>query len=173
MLFRREQTEDYLLSVVGTNFMRMLQNWLTCDASEASPPTGFSFISSGFPTETASLFLVKSSPSPWECRNRRRLSLWFGRNLLVGFGWWWWPSAFYRASNLHGRCAVHLIPLWSLMEVVFADKTSLPLEFLLSGWVSDFDSNDKTIFFTLVFLISQVAVSNFAIIGQLVWRSPS
>ena len=131
MLFRHEQIEDYPLSMVGTYFMRMLQKRFTWDASEVSPPTGFSFIFSGFPIEIFwPCFWLNRPPHPGSlgvddgsvCGLEGTVSrLW----LMVITD----SSAFHRASNL-GRYAVHLIAVWSEMEVVFADKAGLPLEFL-------------------------------------------
>jgi len=136
MLYKHEQIEDYPLFVVGTYFiMRMLQNRFTWDASEVSPPTGFSFLLSGFSIEIFWPCLrLNRPPHPGSlgvddgsvCGLEGTVSrLW----LMVITD----SSAFHRASNLLGQCAVHLIPVWSQMEVVIADKTGLPLDFLLSG----------------------------------------
>lgn len=63
MHFRHEQIEGCQLSLMCVYFMRKLQNRLTWDVPEVScPPTGFSFIFSGFPTEI--FFLVSGEIVP-------------------------------------------------------------------------------------------------------------
>jgi len=60
---------------------------------------------------------------------------------------------------------VHLIPVWSEMEAVFADRTDCLWHFSCLGESVISIQTIKHFFLRLVILILQVAVINFAIIG--------